>query len=154
MLEKQLDLSIDEDVMPWIGQVGVAVLDTKPGDPSVAFLAQERDLCALTKCSKNIIKAQTHEGSVKWKDTDYHGITIRTTHVTAPYGGAPNMTISIATIRRWMIVGLARAIRSKNSSMPGRDARYPWRRAPLGQGSLATSPGSVLVSTTDSSAPP
>ena len=103
--EKEAGLSFEDDVAPWVGQVGVAVLKADESHPQIVVCARVRDYAAFARCLARLrSRAESRGKGGAWTDSSHDGVSLQGT--TAHSGGGPGLTIKGGFVRGWIIVGI------------------------------------------------
>ena len=106
MAEAGLDLSIERDLLSWLGQASVALTSVDNGGPKIALFFQIRDAEHMLPADRleRLVQQMLPGGSkAKWQDVTYRNIKIRRIEV----GEYPRATkIAMATQDGWLTLAI------------------------------------------------
>lgn len=118
--EKQLGISCDKDVVPWMGQIGCALLGMTGTEPQVVVLGEVKDVAAFNRFVSKAQKAASTKGHMKWTQVDYHGVKLQESEFTAPprrnaFGvSAPKKTtVAVGLLGKWFVLGIGKGSAQK-----------------------------------------
>lgn len=102
--EKELGISFDKDVVPWMGQTGIVFLGMSGRDPQIAIIAEIKDKDAFARCAKQVQSFAERESGKKWIDFTYHGVKLRKLSISIEY--RPPTTFTSGVLPGWFILGI------------------------------------------------
>jgi hypothetical protein len=105
-MEKELGISVANDVLPWAGRAGAALLSWDPKSshaPNVALFVEVRNPVQYYRTMTRLRTRLEHAATPYWKSTVYDGVPLRYGYLRAPHGRVP---VSTAWLRGWMVVGV------------------------------------------------
>lgn len=100
-IEKELGLTFDKDLTPWMGEMAFAVLEVKPNRPKFAVIAEIRDRDAFKRCLDRLTARAERDAGTKWKEIDYHGIKMRQLDISGQV-----TPLTVAMIKGYVVCGI------------------------------------------------
>jgi len=131
--EKESGLSLENDVAPWVGQVGVAALNSDPNHPQIVVCAQVRDYAAFARCLARLRSEATKgKNGAAWKEGSYRGVSVQGT--TTQSADGKGLTIQGGFVRGWIVVGIGdgaeeKALDAWSGRAPSLAASPVWKKA-------------------------
>ncbi|MHB9105929.1 MAG: DUF3352 domain-containing protein [Armatimonadota bacterium] len=133
-VEAGLGLSMEEEILPWIGQAAVVGTDIRPGDPGWALFLQIREpnrMIGDARLTELIQKILQSGEQVKWLALDIKGVPVRRTEI--PRGKS---VLKIATITQdgWLVIAfgdgvIRKVIDARNGSIQSLEKHPLYARA-------------------------
>jgi hypothetical protein len=106
--DRLFGLSLEKDVAPCIGEIGIVATEIGPREPKMAVLVRIRNWTQALRCAK---RAQSKSG-LKWSEDSYHGVSLmRGKSREQSYG--PPETITTARLGAWFVVGVGDGVAEK-----------------------------------------
>jgi len=105
-LEKELGISIANDVLPWAGLAAFTVTDSRPDNPGGAILLQIRDtehMMSSARVEALLQKILQSGEQTKWLALEYKGIPIR--RFEMPQGRSV-LKVATATVDGWLVIAI------------------------------------------------
>ncbi len=102
-MEKELGVSLEEDVVPWAGQVAGAMLSMDPKQPQSAFFIEVRNPIQYYATMTRMRTRMEREASRYWKGTGYNGVPLRYSYLGS---GKNRIPVSTAWLKGWLVVGV------------------------------------------------
>lgn len=100
--EKEMGLSIDKDIMPWIGQIAIVPTEIGPmGPPKVAFFVQVSNWPKLLQSEKKLQQMTEKSAGSKWTNYSYKGVTLSKLEM-----GAGQPAVAAGRVGGWFVVGM------------------------------------------------
>ena len=132
--EAALGLSLEHDVLPWVGQAAFIVTDIKQDGPAWALFLQIRDADHMLEAARMEGILQTilaGQSKATWQAMDYKGIAIR--HVEISKGG-PVLKVAMATLDGWRVIAfgdgvIRKIIDTRNGDTPSLETHPLFARA-------------------------
>jgi hypothetical protein len=137
-VEREAGISLEQDVAPWIGLMGVAVLRTEGHDPQAVALAQVRDWAAFARCQARLRSRPKRGAEETWTNSSYHGVELQRVEWKDKVSGEPEPPITLAWVKGWALVGIGEGAVEKAIDT------YQGRTASLQKNAAWTTAGSRL----------
>ena len=127
--ERELGVSFEHDVAPWVGQVGEAMLDAQGGPQQFVLLIEVRDQKGFRQSIERIRKAVESKTGGRWQSTSYSRVDITYLDVPQTYG--PTQRVATCVIGRWCVVGVGqgaveKVIDAKQGRRPSLERSAAW----------------------------
>lgn len=128
--EKEMGLSVDKDVMPWVGRVGIAVFDMERNEPQMIVFAEVRNRTEFLKHYPQLQKSMAKGTKTAWTEKKYKGVTIR----FARMDSGSTRVVSAGQVGGWLVVGIGensieRAIDAWKGDTPSLQKNKAWVKA-------------------------
>lgn len=102
-MEKELHISVAEDILPWAGEIAVAPLSLKQiAHPDIAVLIQVRNPAQYYLTMTRLRTRLEREATPYWKGTGYHGVPLRYAYIGK---GKDRLPVSTAWLKGWVVIG-------------------------------------------------
>lgn len=132
--QEGLELSVEEDLLPWVGQTAVAVTDVRPQDPGIAVFMQIREPGKMITSPRLTTLLQTILQSgeqTKWIEQDIKGVPIRRTEIPQ---GKSVLKVATATLDGWLVITfgdgvIRKVIDARNGSIQSLESHPLYKRA-------------------------
>lgn len=102
--EKQLGISLDKDIIPWAGNVAVAVLDAGDSRFNAAVYIQVKDQRRFQATVQRLRTMAEERSGITWGTASYKGVEIRTTDVDV--GMNTPLKVSSFWTKGWIVIAL------------------------------------------------
>jgi len=113
-VERDLGLSLEEDLFSWVGQVGVGVLGVGrryPELPELVVCAQVRDWRALLDRITQLRSKAEKKAEASWSETSYNGVSLYRMTVRRRYQS--DVVVEAGVVKGWVIVGIGEGATEK-----------------------------------------
>ncbi|MEN6370833.1 MAG: DUF3352 domain-containing protein [Armatimonadota bacterium] len=100
-IEKELGLTFEKDLTPWMGRMTFAVLEVKPNSPSFAVIAEIRDDDAFKRCLDKLSARAERDTGMQWKKVEYDGVKMRQLDISGQIS-----PVTVAIIRGYVVCGI------------------------------------------------
>lgn len=103
-LEGKLGFSLEKDVMPWAGNVAVAMVDVRGANPMVAVYIQVKDQRRFYDTVQRVRSESERRSGLQWSEDKYSDVPLRRAMFSTGVG--PTFAVSTFWLKGWIVIGI------------------------------------------------
>jgi hypothetical protein len=102
--ESQMGFDLEKDVVPWAGNVAVAMLDVRGANPMVAIYVQVKDQRQFYGTVQRVRAQSERRSGLQWSEERYNGVPVRKARYFT--GTGPSFDVSTFWLKGWLVIGI------------------------------------------------